>query len=237
MSLMKKEALFAFWKRYVDSRNLYRIVSEEYLPAIRRAGLNPKKDPFENHKKDIFRLFDICLKLHKSGFIMVRWWGKPVDQVKVINVTRHDLNNDFIDFTPDSGNLLEYYLKLPGGALVNTLFIFTEELLLKQPPLTQSDYALIRKLNAWSKKKRAFKNRILSVRGSSSYFESAHFQYPGGHYELSPFGSFEHFKKVVSKRGLAFYAPYLTGKTRFYLRLRKAIPASQIRYETKRNRK
>ncbi len=226
---MNKKSLFTFWKKYVDSKYLYRIVSEEYMPELKKQGFNHKNDPFRRHKKDIFRLFNICLKLHKKGFIMVRWWGKPVNQTIVVATTKKDLNNNFIDFAPNFKHTIDYYLKLKGGALVNTILIFTEELLMKKPPLTNSEVRLIIKLNEWSKKRCSFKNKIIAIPASSKYFETAYFQHFQGKYFESPFGSFEHFKKVVSNKGLNFFYPYLTGKKLFYLRTIKSIPCSEIK--------
>jgi len=226
---MDEKTLFTFWKKYVDSKYLYRTVSEEYTSELKTHGFNPRNDPFRKHKKEIFRLFDICLKLHKKGFIMMRWWGEPVDQTNVISTTKKDLNNDFIDFTPNFKQTIDYYLKLKGGALANTIFIFTEELLMKKPPLTNSEVKLIIKLNEWSKKRRSFKNKVIAIPASSRYFETAFFQNFQGKYLESPFGTFGHFKKIVSKNGLATYYLYLTGKKLFYLRTTTPIPNSEIR--------
>ena len=225
---MNEKGLFNYWKKYVDSTYLYRVVSEEYLSDIKKNGFDHKDDPFDRYKKDIFRLFDICLKLYKKGFIMMRWWGRPVDQAHVIKCTANDLNKPFIDFTPNFGSAIKEYLRLKGGALVNTVLIFTEELLMKKPPLTSSEIKLIKKLNNWSRKKFSYNNKVVVIRASSKSFETAQFQYFWGDNVESPFGSFEHFKKVVSKKGLDFYTPYLTGKKLFFLRTTTFIPASQI---------
>jgi hypothetical protein len=217
-----------FYETYINSKVIYRVVSEEYLSQIKKEGFNHEKDPFKLMKKDIYKLFNILLKLKKKGFIIMRWWGQPVDQEGVINCTKKDLENKYIDFTPDLKNV-NYYLKLKGGALVQTVLIFTEELLIKKPSLDEKDYTLINKLNQWAKKKSKFKNRVISIKGSSKYLETAKFQTFTGKYVDSPFGSFEHFKKVIKKQGLEFYKPYLTGKKLFYLRTIKPIPVSELK--------
>ncbi len=229
---MNNKSLYTFWKKHVDSKFLCRIVSEEYISDIRKNGLNHKKDPFEKNKKDIFKLFNICLKLYNKGFIMMRWWGKPVDQTVVIATSKKDLNNPFIDFGPNNKKNIDYYLNLRGGALVNTVLIFTEEILMTKPHLTKPEIKFVTKMNQWAKKKHIYKNTVIFVKASSRYFESAHFRpVEGGDNIESPFGSFEHFKKTVSKKGIAYYTPYLTVKKSFYVRTIKPIPTSEINYK------
>jgi hypothetical protein len=222
-----RDALHRFWKEYVDSTHLYRVVAAEYVPRIKTHGFEPHRNPFKSRMKEINQLFAIVLRLHKQGFIMMRWWGAPTDQVQVVATTKRDLTKNFIDFTPDAH--VPYYLDLRGGALANTIYIFTEELLLKRPPLTQKEWALVRKLHVWSKKKVQQRNHVVALKGSSQYLESAKFQaFDRKSYLPSPFGSFEHFQRVVAKEGLTTYEPYLRGKARFYIRTTKPMPAKEI---------
>jgi hypothetical protein len=174
---MDEKELYSYWKKYVDSKFLYRVVSEEYVPSIKKQGFNHNKDPFEKNKNDIYKLFSICMRLYKQGFIMMRWWGKPVDQKKVIKISKEDLANPGIDFTPNFENILFYYLNLQGGALVCTVRIFTEELIMKRPPLSDSEWTLVKKLNVWSRKKYSYRNKVVVIRASSKCFEHAHFQW------------------------------------------------------------
>ena len=91
------KAHYNTWEKYIDKKFLYRVVSDEYIPSIKKIGLDNNKNPFKDKKKDIFKLFKIVLNLKKRGFIMMRWWGKPVDQEIVINCTKKDLKSNYID--------------------------------------------------------------------------------------------------------------------------------------------
>lgn len=228
---MADTALHNYWKKHVDSKFLYRIVSKEYIPQIRKSGLNPRKNPFNPIKKDIYKLFDILLILKKKGFLVIRWWGRPVDQAEVIRVTKKDLKKNFIDFTPNTHNQLKYYLNLRGGALVSTILIFTNEVLKRKPDITEKQLKLVKKLNKWAKHKSKFKNKIIRIKASSKHFEGAHFQIRDiKKYSQSPFGSFNNFEKAINRKGLNFYKPYLEGKLLFYLRTTKPIPPKEIKF-------
>jgi hypothetical protein len=214
---------------------MYRAVSSEYISKIKIYGLDPKRDPFQPNKKDIYRLFQILTELkEKHGFVIMRWWGRSVDQLRVISCTKVDLRFNRIDFTPSHSNAL-YFKSLRGGALTNTIYFFTEELLLKKEdlqrsgksPLDKRDLPLIMKLNRWAKQRMSFKNKIIWIKADSDYFEHAHFQI-GGKYYPSPMGDFNNFKKAVRKIGFDFYKPYLEGKRIYFLRTFKRIPASEI---------
>lgn len=233
---MNEARLLKYYKTYVKSKYLYRVVSEEHVPNILKDGLNPKKNPFQKQKKDFYKLFKILIELkEKHNFLIMRWWGKSVDQIQVINCTKTDLENNFIDFTPCPINV-KYYKSLIGGALVSTIFFFTEELLLKQADLIREcaesllggkDLTLIKKLNRWAKKKRNLKNKVIWIKASSLHFEEGVFQC-GEHYYKSPFGSYTNFKKAIQKNGFQFYKPYFEGKKLFYVRISKKIPSLEI---------
>ena len=62
---MKNLNLHKFWKKYVD-RDIYRIISEEYVPSIKSKGLNPANDPFQKKFKDINSLFNLMIKIEKN---------------------------------------------------------------------------------------------------------------------------------------------------------------------------
>ena len=233
--MTENQEIYNIWKKYVDSKYLYRIISEEYLTEIKKFGFNHNKDPFKNKKEDISKLFKIILKLKNEGFIMMRWWGKPVDQEHVIKCTTKDLKINYIDFTPKYEDTIEYYLNLKGGALVNTVLIFTEELLMKKPPLKEDEWKLVKKLNNWSKKKFEYNNKVVWIKASSKYFENAKFQnFIGKNYVESPYGRFEHFKKIISKKGLEYYLPFLKNEKLFYIRTINKIPPSEIIKITKK---
>ena len=95
--------------------------------------------------------------------------------------------------------------------------------------LIRSQERLIKELSKWAKKKRRFKNELLKVRVISESFQPAKihtFEYKK--YFVSPYGSFEYFKKVIQKYGFEKYAPYLTGEKRAYLRVVSKISAKEI---------
>lgn len=227
---MSKEKLLESYNKYVKNNYFYRVVSEEYEKDILKKGLNPSINPFESKKKDIFSLFKLVLKLKKEGFIMMRIWSRPVDQEHIVNVTKKDLKQNFVDFTPDYKDTLSFYKDLKGGALANTVFIFTEELLLKQIGLTKKEKELVLRLNKWSKDKINTKNVVFKIKASSKYLEKAKLQDPKlKDYLPSPFGSFEHFEKVVQKHCLETYIPYLKQQKLFYLRTKTKIAPEELK--------
>lgn len=216
------------WEKYVKNQHLYRIVPERYVVQIKKEGLTPDKNPYTKQQKEIIAFFNILLKLHKQGFIMMRWWGKPVDQKQVVKTTLQDLNSNFIDFTPASK--IEYYCNLSGGALPQTIQIYCIELLTKIPPLSEKEWELIRKLQKWSRKLCMDKNKVIAIKASSPYLEHARFQHFTGPDVESPFGSYEHFAKAIAKNGWKFYEPYLTSKKLFYVRTTKHIPSKELKW-------
>lgn len=226
---MEEKELYQFWKENIDSKYIYRIVSEDYIFEIEKNGFEPDKNPFEKIKPQLFKLFEIIMTLKEKGFIMMRWWGEPVDQEVVINCTKKDLEKNYIDFAPNYKNIVNYYLNLNGGALVQTILIFTTELLMKKPPLTDKEVLLVEKLNKWANLKAKKKNKLVWLKASSSCFENVYFQRNGEkEYLESPLGSFTNFKKVIGKNNLNIYLPYLTSKKLFYLRAESKIPPSEI---------
>lgn len=222
------------WERYVNNTFLYRIVSEEYLPRIRTHGLEPHRDPYESKKPDLEGLFRIMITLKRKGFVMMHWWGRPIDQSTAVRVTRKDLASPYIDFTPDYTQRIDYYLRLRGGALVNLVLVTTDELLAKRPPLTPEETKLVEKLNRWAKKRAAYRNVVLHVRASAQSFESAKLQHIEKRYVESPFGSYEHFTNVIGKRGLDYYRPVLERRIGFYVRVTEPIEANEIAKTSKR---
>jgi hypothetical protein len=70
--------------------------------------------------------------------------------------------------------------------------------------------------------------RVIKVALSEHIFETAQLQGFDRNHLTSPFGSKEHFEKVMKKHGWKTYEPYLTGKTQFYLRVKESVPAKII---------
>lgn len=229
---MSSNELYRFWKKYID-RNLYRVISSEYLSNIEKNGLNPKKDPYTNFISDIKKLFKLVIKLEKNGFVHEQDWGfKKVKGNYIVMVSSEDIDSPYIDFTPNYKETY-YYKKHKGGALIQTIIKITNDILDRKPKLTSSELKLVISLNQWSKKKSQFNNKVLFVKGSSKCFESALFQNRLGKkgkdkYWESPFGRYEHFKKVIEKNGLKKYEPYLKGEKLFYLRVTTKIPSKEI---------
>src|SRR3989344_5727616 len=112
---MDETELYCFWKKYID-RNLYRVVSSEYLSDIRKNGLNPRKDPYQKIIPKIKRLFKLVMKLEKNGFIHEQDWGlkNKVTGKYIIMVSTEDIDSPLIDFTSDYKET-HYYRKHKGG--------------------------------------------------------------------------------------------------------------------------
>ena len=226
---MDEKYLKWFYKRYID-KNLYRVVSEEYLKDIKKHGIDPNKNPYHEQIPLIKMLFSLLLRLEKSGFRHTRKWGNQiVDAKKIISVSTRDIDNPYVDFTA-SYKKTYYYRKYKGGALVATIKEITSDILERKSNLSKSELKLVEDLHKWALFKSSFKNRVLFFKGSSKYFETAHFQMLGSgkDYIESPFGRYEHFKKIIEKNGLDIYKPYLEDKDTFYLRAVERIPASEI---------
>ena len=222
---MNEKELIRFYKKYID-RNLYRVVSSEYINKILKKGINPKIDPYEQLKPDIKKLFKLVLKLENKGFIHEQDWGfKIVQGNYIVKISLIDLEQPFLDFSPVYSDTY-FYKKHKGGALVKTINAITSDIITRKPNLTKNELNLVKKLQNWSIKKSSFKNVTLFVKGSQKCFETAHFQaiHFDKNYWKSPFGSFDNFKKIYSEK----YLPFLTGEKVFYLRVIDKIPKSAI---------
>jgi len=80
----------------------------------------------------------------------------------------------------------------------------------------------------------------LFFKGSSKYFETAHFQILGSgkDYIESLFGRYEHFKKIIEKNGIDIYKPYpnyselqYTDHRRILLRWKKQMKGENMKNE------
>lgn len=231
---MNDPQLYKIWRKYIDVP-VYRSQSSEYNKEIKTLGLNPKKDPYKKVANKIKKLFSLVIKLEDKGFVHEQDWGsKKVTGKYIVMVSSEDLSSPFIDFTTRLKDVL-YYQKHNGGALVQTIEKITKDILLRKPSISLSELKLVSELNNWASRKARFSNILLSVQGSSKVFESALFQVKSGKkisekYISSPFGSFEHFKRIIKKDGIELYLPYLNGEKFFYaLRVKDKIPAGEIR--------
>jgi hypothetical protein len=230
-SNLNEEVLKSHYEKQAN-KFMYRVVSEEYIKDILKKGLVPKKNPYKNKIRKIKKLYALLLKLGENGFIHTQKWGTQITKIeKIVRVGLEDLNKRYIDFTPHIKDI-EYYKKLKGGAIVNSIKKITSDIIRKKPNLTAKELALVEHLHSWALFKSKFKAKTIFVKSTSKYFESAKFQVlsPGSNerrYIKSPFGRFKHFKKIINKFGLELYLPFFKGKL-FHLRLTKKMPAKEI---------
>jgi len=223
------------WEKYIDSKFVYRVISDEYTKDTKKNGLNPKKDPFKRIKPKLERLFQLVLKLEKQGKIIYLDWKKkePVKGSYAVIVTKTDLNSPFIDFTPHLRMVLQFKKQWKGGAVVTNTNYLCKEILKLNVCLTEKEKSLIKELFEWTKKKSKYKNRVIFIKGSSKYLENAYFQHFLGKkekkkYWVSPYGSFKHFKQFVKSYGIKRYLPFFKEEKFACLRVTKRIPVSEI---------
>ena len=179
------------------------------------------------------RFYTLIENLEKKGYkITVKWAFEDVYGSRIAQVHRKNLRTYYIDLNPNYKHS-EHYAKRKGGDLAFTTKYIAKEIIKEKFPLNNNQKKLINKILKWCDKKSKYKMSTLLISRESPYLEKAHFQhFTGGKYWPSPFGRFEHFKKVISKEGLKKYKPFLEGgiKKVFYLRLTRKVPASEIRW-------
>jgi len=234
---MNDKKLLEIWKKYIDVP-IYRVVSSIYYKDILKNGLNPDKNPFKKIKPTLFKLFDIIFKLEKKGFVMRLKWGvKEVTGSYAAKTFKVDLTKNFIDFAPNKESV-DFYMQIYGGALTRNIKRLTKRLKEGNPKLSKKEWRTINYLDKWAEE-RMCENKAIYVLGSSTSFENALLQRLGldkrkikKEYNIlylpSPFGSFEHFKKIVSKYSLRLYLKLFKNQ-KFYLRVRSKIPSSEIK--------
>jgi len=235
---MKEKKLLEIWKKYID-RPMYRVVPKIDYTNIIKKGIDPKKNPYNPIKKEVIKFRNIIKRLEDKGFIVISRWGKKeVGGLYAIDVTLHDFEIDCVDFTSQK-DLIPYYLRFKGGAATGNLKKLVNEIKAKKFLISNREKILIDKIDKWLDK-RICENIAFYISGNSYIFENALFQRrrKSGKglrrkvkkivYLASPFGSFEHFKKIIEKYGLKKYRYYLENEL-FYLRVRSKIPAREIR--------
>ena len=236
---MKTEKeLYKLWKEYIDIP-IYRVVSGWHFNDILKNGINPKKDPYNKIKPKLFEFYELVLELEeKRGYTMHFDFGdKGYIGSYWAKVSLSDLKKPVVDFTPND-NHINYYLALKGGALVANVERLTSKIRDDKPSLSKSEWKLINWLFNWSQEMK-IQNRAIVVKGSCKFFEKALYQLTGttktkvrrNHrefYHVSPFGSFEHFKKVIKNEGLRKYIFRLKQK-KYFLRVKSFIPAKDIK--------
>ena len=230
-----EKLLKEIYKKYID-RPIYRVVPYRDYKKILKEGINPKKDPYEKIKPKLKQFFKIILKLEKKGkIIKLKWGSKEIFGSYAVKTTIDDLLRPYVDFTPNNES---YYMKMHGGATVTNIKRLIKKLIEIKPKLSNKDLKIVDGLNKWTKKKTC-KNKVIYVQGSSKIFETALFQELKStktksisgrkkrYYLPNPFGSFEHFKKIIKKNGLKKYLSHFKNNN-FYLRVKDKIPANEI---------
>lgn len=233
---MKRENFKQIYNEYI-SIPLYRVVSGRHYKDILKNGINPRKNPYKKIIPDLKRLIKILERQEKKGNILKLDWGREVNGSFAIKVTLHDISIYAVDFTPCKEHI-KYYLNLKGGAAVSNIEKITRMLLESRHKLSKTEEKLVKKLSLFAKKCKC-KNKALFVKGGCECFETAYFQvfrkkkYKKNKYKKpihwpSPFGSFEYFKKTITKKGLNKYLEKLENKE-YYLRVKDKIPAEEIK--------
>jgi hypothetical protein len=236
--MKRDKQLFEIYKKCIN-KPIYRVVPSRNLKKILKQGINPDKNPYEKIIPDIKRIYSIIKKLENKNIVIKFSRGKKEVTARFIcEECLNDLKNKYIDFC-GSKKHIRYYLKfIKGGGIPSAIKRLTKRLLEENLLLTRKEKELIKKINKWANSKKC-ENKIIYLQGSSKSFEGALFQLTGKHknkkrkkfseseYLPSPFGSFEHFKKVIQKYGLRKYHLRLKNKE-FNIRVKEKIPANEI---------
>jgi hypothetical protein len=220
------------YEKYVEEKYIYRSQSNEFTKSTLKNGLVPNDCPYKKIRPKLERLFNLVLDLEKKGYEMILdWKGVYPLGSKAVRTSRKDLDSPFIDFTSDYNEAVEFKRRFKGGALTSNILEFINGIESFKIKLTVSQKKLLKELRLWVNKKSRYKSVIIRVKLSSVAFENAIFQYWGRDLKNSldtPFGSFENFKKIIEKRGIEEYLPYLSRKKKFYLRAIDKIPVEEI---------
>ena len=228
MVVMEEKELRKLYHKSVKDRNFYRVVSNEYLPKIRKKGLTPKENPYQDFKDEFRKFFLIIENLSRKGHaIHIKWAFETPPGTRVTRICRKDLRKNYIDLNPDKKHN-SYYLKMKGGSMISNVKDLAKQLLKNKSLLTKNNLIQIEKVLKFCDQKSKYKMSIISISRESKYLEKAHFQHFGGKYWSSPFGRYENFKKVILREGLRKYKPYLDGKKLFYIRVLRSVPAKEV---------
>lgn len=217
------------YKKYID-RNFYHVFPKSHLDSLNNQNIDPKKDPYEHNKKKIVRLFNLLLRLEKKGFGHTQDWGfKIVDGKYIVKISLIDLHSKLLDFTPEYKETY-FYKNHKGGALVTCLNNITTDILSRKPKLKSPEINLVEEIHDWTTKQMKTKMITMVINGKNKLFESAKFQaiHFDKEYWQSPFGVFENFKKITTKKDFDKYLPFLTNKKKFYLRVTDKITKKDI---------
>ena len=237
--MAREKYLLKLYNSYIN-KSVYRVVPQRDIKNILKNGINPKNNPYKNIIPKI-KLVEKTIKiLGKKGISIEYHRGdKKVSADFIIKEILTDLSKKYIDFCSSKEHVKYYLLAIPGGGIPNAVKKVNKKLLELNLPISKKEKLLIKKLNIWASAL-ICKNTVISVKGTPSIFETALFQLTGTHknkkrkkfkespYLPSPFGSFEHFKKIIKKHGLKKYS-YRLKNNKFYLRVKEKIPAEEIK--------
>jgi hypothetical protein len=230
---IKEIELKNIWKKYIK-RRIYRVVPSDQKKDILKKGFDPNKDPYEKYNPKIKKIFDIIKKLERKGIVLVSEWANgPVTGSTIVKVSMRSVKGKYIDFVAKRSQVRTFKRKWDGGCLVTYVFKLSKFLLENVKELNAAEIRLAKYLNRWALNKMGKRSLTLYILGSNKIFESAKFYYFSPEfrrYWVSPFGSFEHFKKVVRKYGLNKYLSFLKDEKLFYLRVTKKIPSGEIKF-------
>ena len=230
--MINVKELKEIWKKYINQK-IYRVIPFDQKDIILKKGFNPKKDPYEKINEKIKKMFGIVKRLERKGIVFKDEWGnKPVKGSTIVKVSMRSVRGSYIDFVVSKKQIQIFKKRWDGGCLATYVFKLTKFLLKNSYKLNPSERKLVNYLNKWAFSKRGKKSVTIFIKGSNEIFESALF-YPFSpqfkRYWKSPFGSFEHFKKVVKEKDLRKYLPYLKGEKLFYLRVKEKILPKEIK--------
>jgi len=234
-----EKELLSLYKKYIH-RPVYRVVPSWSIKNIIKNGINPEKNPYEKIKSKLFMLFQLVKNLESKGIVIsfqrgprIITGGFTADEIY------NDLNKKYIDFCISDEQIRYYLSVIKGGAIPAAIKRLTDNMLSEDISFSKKELKLVKELNKWSNSLIS-ENKIIFVNGSSKVFENALFKLSGrsknkirkkfsqGKYLESPFGSFEHFKKIIEKYGFRKYS-YSLRKNKFYLRVKDRISKGEIK--------
>jgi hypothetical protein len=226
---MDELKLKSIYNKCVKNEFFYRTFSDELYNDIKENGLNPKKNPYKEIKINLIRFFKILNNLEEKGFnyIYIYWPNEKPLGSKISRVHRKSLDKKYIDFTINKKEL-DYYLNRTGGDIPHTVNHIAEDLINWNYPLTPSQIKTLKNVQKWAKARMQFSMKKLKISATSKSLEKADFQRFGQEYIPCPYGSFEHFTKVIKEYGWNTYKPYLLEKKHFYVRFKDKIPKQEI---------
>ena len=235
--MTNEKKLQQFYNKYIN-KPIYRAIPLVDYNEIKNNGIDPTKNPYNKIKPSMKKLANIILKLEKEGYSMkLKWGGVFASGNFAVKNMLDDINREFIDFASNKKQV-EFYSKIvSGGALAVSIKRVTKRLMEDKPNLTNHEWQIIKQLNRNSQK-RIGSMKVLYIQGNSKILEKGlihllkkkkkHSKFEPS-YLSSPFGSFEHFKRVITKYGFRKCSYWLKSEN-YYLRIKEKIPAKEIRW-------